>query len=373
MSLIYYNSVDILHSTSTLALQKYITQCPSLDNFKKVFNFFAANMAFCDRSGAIKIPINMQILDFCKLPAINSVNYNYEELCLERAKQLFDRAKKGNKKIAVLYSGGIDSTLILVSFFKILTAAEIQEYITVLLSEESILENPSFYKKHLIGLVKDIRPSYIFRHLIGTNRYILVTGEGNDQLFGSAIIRKLILSKDESVMHAKMSKKLLVSQLKLDLKDDPFTERLAEILWKNKEAAPIEISTVFEFYWWLNFSCKWQSVYMRVLAYLDEDSQKNLKLEENYTAFFTTSEMQIWAMKNHHHLIGKKWKNYKQLCKEIIFKFNDDRDYLDNKLKLGSLVNIIKNKPSATYITDEINYYYSSIPNEYFNNTNDFV
>jgi PP-loop superfamily ATP-utilizing enzyme len=49
-----------------------------------------------------------------------------------------------------MYSGGIDSTLVIISLLKNASEEE-RNNITILLSENSIGENPNFYKDHILG------------------------------------------------------------------------------------------------------------------------------------------------------------------------------------------------------------------------------
>ena len=44
-----------------------------------------------------------------------------------------------------MYSGGIDSTLIMVSLLKVATDKELKENVIVLLTQASIFENESFF------------------------------------------------------------------------------------------------------------------------------------------------------------------------------------------------------------------------------------
>ena len=61
----------------------------------------------------------MKVLDFLKMPEYdNTFDKSFEQVCDERAQFLLHYAEWKNKKIAVMYSGGVDSTLILCSFLK---------------------------------------------------------------------------------------------------------------------------------------------------------------------------------------------------------------------------------------------------------------
>jgi len=373
MSLIYYNSVDLFHTKSADTFEKYAKDFPSLTAFRSIFSVFAVNMTFFDRTGSIKGPIDMKLLDQCKMPKLQPFKEDYEELCRKRAIELLAHAKKTKRKLAILYSGGIDSTLILVTFLKYIDQKDLDEHVVVLLSEDSIYENPNFYKDHVVKRFKNIDPSYYFVHMMGGKNYIIVTGEGNDQLFGSAVMKKLSNSFGEEIFKRKITPELLSQLMSLDLKDKKHRDDIAAVLWKTKDKAPIPIDTVYKFFWWLNFTCKWQSVYIRVTAYTAPANRDTLKLEDNYFIFYGPEQFQLWAMNNSDKLIKNQWSTYKYVCKDIIYDFNKDQSYRDTKMKRGSLVKIVSQKKSVSCIDERMQFYESDFPSDIFTNDNDFA
>ena len=56
-----------------------------------------------------------------------------------------NQVKASGKKLAVMYSGGIDSTAIVCSLLKNCSEKDIKENVIVLLSDHSILENQNFH------------------------------------------------------------------------------------------------------------------------------------------------------------------------------------------------------------------------------------
>ena len=112
---------------------------------------------------------------------------------------------------------------------------------------------------------------------------------------------------------------------------------------------------------------------MRLLGYTPLENRGNLILEHNYTTFFNTANFQKWAMKNNNELIGDDWLTYKYLCKDVIFKFDKNKDYRDNKAKFGSLHDVVRSKKLSLCFDSNLNFYDDQYPEWIWNNENDFV
>jgi hypothetical protein len=378
-NLVWYNSVDMFHVKHGISYDEYKSK-PGFQIFRHMFGFFAANFAFIDRTRNIKTPLKTSILPQCEMPEFKKVNLNLDELCQSRARNLLNKAKENNKKLAIMYSGGIDSTLIMVSLLKIATPKELKENVVVLLSIESILENKSFYKEHILKKCI-LESSYDFYNYLGHKNYIVISGESGDQLFGSAVCQKVIETKGKDYLfsyptyekifnvfaHSVFEDKVLNNADKLII--DKIIAPLNVVI----KSAPIEITTVYHYFWWLNFTLKWQSVYARTLSYTSTRFQSTIKPEENYFTFFNTTEMQLWCMNNPDKLIKDTWESYKYIAKDIINDYHKDEEYRKTKLKNGSLIKIIKMAPSTKAITSDFKFHNEKYPNDIWENNNSFV
>ena len=344
---------------------------PGIKKFSHYFKIYAHDVAVIDRSKVIKTP--MQIENLFPIPKFRIFTKSYEDICNDRAKELLDKADTMGVRLCVLYSGGIDSTLIVVSLLKKATEKQ-KENITILLSEESIVENPNFYRDHIQGKLK-VDTSSNFPYILGTN-VLLITGEHNDQLFGADSVGKLILLFGESVIHQPYSHDMFVTffnSMVNDVEMNTFYVNLFEKLCAN---APIKITTNFEFLWWINFSLKWQNVFMRVLAFTSERNIPNITpkyIKTNYLTFYNTEDFQLWSMNNLDKKIKDTWKSYKWVCKDIIYEYTKDEDYRDNKTKVGSLYKIMIGCGSFNFIDSSFNFYKELPIHEYYNKDNNFI
>ena len=375
-NLLWYSAVDIFHSTRGTHTHIFKNK-PGFNYIRYVIQFFGSQISMMDRTETIKMPINCTILPFLKLPELKKVNTNFEELCEKRARLLLDKAITTNRKLTIMYSGGIDSTLIMVSLLKVATDKELKENVIVLLTQASIFENENLFKNYILKKC-NIESTFDFTHFLGNNKYIVVTGETGDQLFGSMATRNFFIKYGKEFVfgeatYEKIQKIFLDTHLISEVLNENEVNKVISPLFKLVEKAPLKITSVYHFFWWLNFTLKWQSVYTRTLAYTKPKYEKTLKMEDNYFAFFSDEEMQLWVMNNPDKLIRDDYKSYKYIAKDIIYKFDKNEDYWKNKVKWGSLADVFMTRMPAKFIDDKINFGRGDIPESIWNNENSFV
>ena len=224
----------------------------------------------------------------------------------------------------------------------------------------------------------NIESTFDFTHFLGNNKYIVVTGETGDQLFGSMATRNFFIKYGKEFVfgeatYEKIQKIFLDTHLTSEVLNENEVNKVISPLFKLVEKAPLKITSVYHFFWWLNFTLKWQSVYTRTLAYTKPKYEKTLKMEDNYFAFFSDEEMQLWVMNNPDKLIKDDYKSYKYIAKDIIYKFDKNEDYWKNKVKWGSLADVFMTRVPARFIDDKMNFGRDDIPESIWNNENSFV
>lgn len=278
----------------------------------------------------------MSGVDFEILDALDEFEKNgksFGEICVERAVFIARRAIKENKKIQVLWSGGIDSTLALVSLYRELEKREELRRLEILLSQESIEEFTSFFYEIIEPKLKFVLFNPPIYKYLDVDK-IIVTGEHGDQIFGSDKAQHFVITKQafrpfEEVLPYAMARKLGSTKS---------VDAVIKFLAPQIKKSPVEIKTLFDYFWWMNFSLKWQHVSLRMI-YSTENIQ--LALNENIIHFFSAKNFQNWSISNHKYKIKSSWKSYKYIAKECIFDFHRDENYLINKEKEQSLKDAI--------------------------------
>lgn len=369
-NIIWYNSVDIFHLKGSS--YNRFKDLPGFDTFRHMFSFFAANFSTTDRLNCIRTPIKIDVIPACAMPSFRHISTSFDELCQIRARELLDHAKNTNRKLVIMYSGGIDSTLIVVSLLKIATEKELKENVIILLNQYSIAENKKFFHEHIIKKCK-VESSYLFHAFLGNDKYVVVNGEGGDQLFGSAVSAGIFIDKGADYIFQQPTESIISEIFNSQMNDMVAAEKIANVLGKVIAAAPIPIETIYHYFWWINFALKWQSVYARTVAYVEPLYQSTVKPEQNYFIFFGPPEMQLWSMNNPDKLVKDNWASYKFHCKDIIYDYNKDADYRDNKLKMGSLISVVSTKPIAKALGNNWQFYNDKYPENIWDMENDFI
>lgn len=349
-----------------------LSDFPGMQRFRHFFTLYGDWALPVDRTGVMKTPV--KDLPSFPVPKLRPMGKSYEELCNERALQVLKDAESLGVPMYVLYSGGIDSTCLLVSLLKHATGAQ-RDNITVLLTNQSIAENPRFYEEHIRGQLK-LGSSFTFFDLIGTDCYIL-SAEHNDMIMGSEKIGKLMNAFGVEHVHAPYDRELMNRFYGAMLGNDTaLTSFYLNLYERIAEAAPIPIKTNLEFLWWINFAFKWQACYYYMLLFTPARNTKNLSqeyLDTRFISFYNTDEFQLWSMYNTDKRIRDSWKSYKYVCKDIIYDFTKDAVYRDNKIKRGSLGLLLLQQTSFGYLDEQLRFGESVPGNASLQRENDFI
>jgi hypothetical protein len=344
---------------------------PGMDRFVYYFKIFGQHLiAPVDRSNTLKLPI--QTRSFFPLPHMRAYTKSYADLCDDRAQQLLGRAERLDVPLCAMWSGGIDSTCLLVSLIKNATRVQ-KERLVVLLSDDSIDEYPAFYEKHIRGKLTRASAGML-PYLLGSNNMI-VNGELNDQLFGSDIIAKVIAIFGAEAPSQSFDPKLLEGFFTKAVGDRPLALKYVELFERLRDAAPVPIKTNHEIWWWINFVMKWQAVYMRVLSFVAERNASLITpewVQSYYAPFYNTSSFQLWSMNaNLEQRVKNGWRSYKWPAKEVIYEFTKDVEYRDNKTKRGSLQYLIAKQVPFDFIDDKLHLLRDA--KDFYSKDNDFI
>lgn len=360
--LVYYNAIVASHPDNH--------RLPGIEKFSSYFKLYNQGVVPIDRSGTIRFPIKTKSL--FPIPKLVPFSETYEAVCNARAAELLERADQLNTKLYIFWSGGIDSTTVMVSILKQATSSQLNR-VVVLLSEDSIAENPVFYQQYIRGKLTT-ESSTMFPYLLG-QKHVIVNGEHNDQLFGSDIVAAVIQRFGAEVIHKPYDRALFLTFVSERIGNQDIAESYISLFEKLKENAPVPIDTNYKLFWWINFSIKWQTVYTRTLSFASKRNASHIDasyLETYYAPFFNTEKFQLWSMHNPDEKIRDEWRTYKWAAKELIYNFTKDKDYRDNKLKIGSLYNLILQQVSFNFIDENFAFLETLPAEDYYESENDF-
>lgn len=269
-----------------------------------------------------------------------------EHVLDQRAVDINNRSKILNKKIVIMWSGGIDSTCMLSAFIKNLSAAEL-ENITVCASTQSVVENPYFYETQIRGRfdMMHVRELNFCNEFLAHN--ILLHGDPGDCIFGPSVGKyKLLWDNDLHLKSWKNSQSLLHQ-----IYHDPanlefagwFVDRISQNLWHlQQQGLYTNIQTISDWHWWLYYNFKWQGSLCRVLATYKKDPKEKIDpalLTEFFElGFYSAQDFQIWSYQNLSTLCVNQLRDHKLQAKKYIFELDKNEQYLVGKKKEASIV-----------------------------------
>ena len=295
-------SASVIQHEADLGTKQYKKLCilgDSLYNDKFPF--------YLDSTENISHPFNIKV----KNPYHYEPNKkSFEEVCFETAFQILKNTKK---EIAISWSGGIDSTLVLLSFLEICEAKNI----TVVLNENSINEFSHFFCSRIKNQCNIIGFDEFIKN---QEDYFLITGNAGDCVFGAA----------SATDYYRSNQQLMKSSWKrYFLKHNP---NLVDFIEEFNTHSGVEITTMLELLVWYCLSTRWQRSSILPWAYsIVSDNKKDT------VSFFDFNNLFIsWSINNLDKLYFSKQNEYKLPAKKFINKYFNNFDYFNNKTKEAS-------------------------------------
>jgi hypothetical protein len=272
----------------------------------------------------------------CPIPTLpgNSAIYEKFDWAIESIAEEFCRhVQTKNLRPYVCWSGGIDSTAILVSLLKV-APADILDQLVVLHSYQSVQENSYFY--HTVILPR-LKTQDIDQFAITSENYdkiVIVDGEAGNQVFGATSINKLIYSH------------------RFDLLDQPWrqqedlkcllmgaTDFNIELVVESIGLAPVPVETGCDFLWWYNFNFKFDDVLVRkMVSYAKHLNPTQTKVfwNQGLYRFYSHDTMQIWSMTTQNQRRESSKIMPKYIPKKYIFDFDHNDFWYASKGEQGS-------------------------------------
>jgi hypothetical protein len=247
------------------------------------------------------------------------VQYTVDQLCANRVQEILDSLD--GRKLAISWSGGIDSTTVLLAFMQVANPADI----TLLMNQKSIDEYPAFYDKYVKDQMPVIEmPEYAVEDTLNQavlDGYTVVTGEIGDQMFGSI---KYLEYEDQAEL---MKPWQTVLEGLSGASQNLYNQLVA--------ACPVEMTTVKMFWWWFNYVIKYQGVQLRMMI-----SAPDTRLNDNVFHFFDNEQWNDWCLYTDQEVRypGTDPLQYKKPLKDYILAKTGDQQYYDTKGKVRSLV-----------------------------------
>lgn len=364
--------------------QKYLCD-PRLDTAlsdmdqtdRKMLSFFcemsmknsASQIGLLSRTGKNIFKFGQDVIELTdsSMPAYNPMfSKTWADVTDERAHQIQHRMLEDNKKIVVLWSGGIDSTCILAAILKNFEVAA-RSQVQVACTTDGIVENPLFYQRHILPNFKVIDYNKFVNHTLATANDVMVLDGFAADLLHMSMTPSLDVYM--AVRHGEMFNYDFRKQSDQLIKylgqvtDSPefghwyYYRNLASI-----ESVDVPLETYFDFMWWMGFNCEWYSWSMHAWLF----NYRHLGLSfKDYCArcvgWYRTDDYQQWAMNNNGTNVkhGLDLGSLKTWPKKYIYEVDSNEDYLRYKIKMNSEGRVYNDKTNEPFaITDDFKLLY---------------
>lgn len=262
------------------------------------------------------------------MPAVIHSTQEFDQVIDGIAQRFVQQVNASGRRPYLCFSGGIDSTSILVSLLKTSNKDFLQNLV-ILHNENSVLENAYFYHKFID---KKFQTQSIDHFQVTAENYdkiMVVDGEVGNQCMDSQIINRFVYHRMfdflDKPWRTLPDLTVLVpggSQFHVDL-------ILESILY-----SPVPIDTVYDFLWWVNFNFKWDECLLsKILNFMTnlDASQSAEFFSHSLYRFYQQPEMQVWSMLTKDQRREKLTTTGKYFSKRYIHDFDHNELWWANK------------------------------------------
>jgi hypothetical protein len=265
------------------------------------------------------------------------------ELMDLRGYEIYKESVRTNKKIMIMWSGGIDSTSVIVSILKAVPFNEQADRLVICLSPDSVLENLYFYKKFISEKIPTVHRLSIDLSNSLLEQYIILNGDPGDALFGPSSGKyQQLIANNEHRLPIKSNRDKLYACLNNNLYSNDIGTWLVDKIIDNIEESKLDLC-LSDWFWWQYINFKWEGSLWRPFhgTSLRKDHKQPIKpknsLDYLNTVFFNTDYFQRWSYTNLPNLFPKGIESHKWEIKEYIYNFDGNINYQKNKIKITSM------------------------------------
>lgn len=289
-----------------------------------------------DRSNKVNLPFAS-----ISLPEY-SLSFDHKKIDLDTA--CFNRSKEliaSNKKIYVLWSGGIDSTLVVASLLE----AEIsKDQIYVVCNVDSQKENYNFFLKILpkVNLFSTERLMQILKY--GALDGIVLSAEHGDLCYGYDFSSEMLQIFGSEYLKLPASRENIIKYFIAKKLNEQSAICWYDIIMESAKSSPRPIDTTYDFSWWAGFNWRWQYA-------LEKFRMRFYRLPES-TTFFMGQDIQNWSI-YHQQPSLNTLRDFKPEYKKLIYRYSGDEEYLKNKIKHESTTIYYGSNSYAAILEDQ--------------------
>jgi hypothetical protein len=278
-------------------------------------------------------------IDYSYSPIPSNTNFilDFHSVTKNRCLELLSTGKQIN----VAWSGGLDSTFVLLSLYH---HAEDKNQIKVCGTYNSIIESGDLFDRFIKTRMKySIRVNTIAQNNFDEEDCIYVTGSMSNQLFTPGLSynknRDIILDfKDSAIKGLQDVPNPLLAKIAEYSYKDVLTDECLEFLTPSILNSPKPINTLQELRWYILFNCTWYSVLTNSFIGLDKNRISRIH------AFFNNDDFQLWSIYNKDPVTKTgDYSDERWQLRETISNYIGDSSYSNTKKKFTSVLSSIPN------------------------------
>jgi len=338
---IYFDTVTIAGYDRTLSPKTTTVIDDPIARWFRIF--FPLGSHLYSRSHNLETPWPLA-KDFMPIPKIQNSDTRFD-LAIETAAHDFCELIRTTGKTAYCcWSGGIDSTSILVSILKV-ADKNVLDHLVIECNENSIAENPYFYYRFIDGKLSTQTSEQTVVTQDNFDKILIVDGDCAEMIMGSTYANKLAyLGKfDELDTHWRriydkdFRDRALISQ-HADQSRDAIYFTL-DLIANSVPYAPLPVDTYYDFLCWQYFNFKIVDSMMRDVTTHTKNlnaEQSRYFLQNTLHRFYLHPQVQSWHMITQSQRRDKLKIDGKFFAKKYIYDFDGNDTYFYNKLKSTS-------------------------------------
>lgn len=312
---------------------------------------------FVTRHGKWNLPWKQEVPEKYRMPTYDpTFSMSFAEVTDQRALEIKESIVSRDERFAVMYSGGIDSAVIVCSLLKNLSGDELKN-VTICMSSHAVIENPNFYLKFIKGKFQIIDSNITkYDDLIDLG-FRPITADEGDCIFGTVLGLSLYNNYDYLISNLSQKDKLASLKNKFtdpevhyseykdaiikhfDVPSNPsFGKQFYDKFQKNIDTSTIPIKSLHDYFWWMIFNIKYLNCSVRGAIYFNDRVHCSVALEKIIN-WYNGDLYQKWSMNNNNNgeKIDKSMGSYKMAARKYIYSIDRNPWYFNFKIKLESL------------------------------------
>jgi hypothetical protein len=267
------------------------------------------------------------------IPRINESETRFDVVLDSIADEFGKSVELSDKTVYLYWSGGVDSTSILVSILRTWSPTLLKRLV-ILYDTVSLHENAYFYHTFIKGRLSEQSVASFEVNKDNYNKIIILDGEGGNQCTVGLYVQNLAyLGRFDLLTEPWRNQKDLK---KLLLGAEDFN---VELVTDSIKHAPVDIVSGYEFLWWATYNFKYDDVMIRkMFGYSKALTSQQTKVlwDDGIYRFYRHPRMQVWAMNNCRQREEKLHITVKYVQKDYIYQFDKNDFYWSSKIEQGS-------------------------------------